>query len=442
MLKVGFISLGCAKNQVDLERLAGSLSEDSSFVFTVDPSECDLMIINTCGFIRSATEEAIKEILTVRAQIPKSAKLIVCGCMTERYRDKLLAQNAGGKTPLPEIDFAAGVNEPEKIVDYISSLIANHRIEYKKDKRFIFNYPYYAYLKISEGCDNRCSYCVIPSIRGALRSAPENELLAEAERLVSTGVKEIVLVSQDCSKYGQDIKGGRHLPELLEKLAGSLPGTYFRVMYLNPDGVTLKLIKTVKKRRNILRYFDVPVQHFSDKILKKMNRRSDQADIANCFTMIRKELPDAFIRTTIMVGFPGETDEDFEEARRFLEEMKPDYAGFFLYSAEEGTPACYMADQVSKKTANKRLKLLQSAQKKNTMRRLKGMKGSEIICFAEKTNEDFDFILEGRALFQAPEVDGRLFVIEGDAVSGYGPYRAKIKRVAYPDIYVNIVGTV
>ncbi|MDR0454639.1 MAG: 30S ribosomal protein S12 methylthiotransferase RimO [Deferribacteraceae bacterium] len=438
MLKVGFVSLGCAKNQVDLERIAGSLSSES-FLFTANPAVCDLMIINTCGFIRPAVEEAIEAILSMRSLIPSYAKLIVLGCMTERYKVELSEQNAA---LLPEIDFWAGVNEREKILDYILSLAANLKKGHEKNGRFLFNTPYYAYLKISDGCDNHCSYCTIPLIRGRLRSVSADELLSEAKQLVLSGAKEIILISQDSTKYGYDKSGCRHLPELLNNLALSYPDTYFRIMYLNPDGVTPELIAAVKKLPNVLRYFDIPVQHASDRILKRMNRRSDRAVIEKCFSMIRKELPDAFIRTTVIVGFPGETEEDFEELKTFLVEMKPDYAGFFAYSPEDGTPAVLMPDRTPDRTVRNRLKILQSLQKKNTMRRLKEMKKNEIICFAEKPNEDFGFILEGRAFFQAPEVDGMLYVTDGEAAFGHGPYRAKITKIAYPDIYVKLMGTI
>ena len=442
MLKVGFVSLGCPKNQVDLERLAGSLY-GGSFLFITDPSVCDLMIINTCGFIRPAVDEAIETILSMRAQIPAHAKLIVFGCMVERYKNEFLAQNSKDSEPLlPEIDFFAGVEEREKILGYVSSLAAGLKINCGKNERFLFNPPYYAYLKISEGCNNCCSYCAIPLIRGGLRSVPKDELLAEAKRLASGGVKEIIIISQDNTKYGHDRKESCRLPELLGSLAKALPNIYFRIMYLNPDGVTPELIAAVKALPNVLRYFDIPVQHASDRILKKMNRHSDSTAIMRCFSMIRKELPDAFIRTTFIVGFPGESARDFEKLKSFIEKVKPDYAGFFAYSPEDGTAAASMPDQVPERVVMKRLKALQLLQKKNSVRRLKEMKKNEILCFVEKANEDFDFILEGRAFFQAPEIDGQLYVTDGEAVVGYGPYRAKITKIAYPDIYVKLAGTV
>jgi len=441
VIKTGFVSLGCAKNQVDLERLAGSLS-GKSFVFTTDPSACDLLIINTCGFIRQAVDEAIETIISMRAQIPTYAKLIVFGCMVERYKKELLAHNDGSGLLLPEIDFFAGVNEREKLLDYIASLAANLEIARKTSNRFLFNPPYYAYLKISEGCDNRCSYCAIPQIRGGLRSVPLNELLTEAKQLACGDVKEIIIISQDSTKYGYDLDGCHNLSELLHNLAKSLPNVYFRIMYLNPDGITSELLAVVKRFPNILRYFDIPVQHASDKILKKMNRHSDRVVIKRCFSMIRRALPDAFIRTTIIVGFPGENEKDFNELENFLKKAKPDYAGFFIYSQEDGTSAASMPEQVPVRIAKYRLKALQLLQKKNTMLRLKEMKKEEIICFAEKPNNDFSFILEGRAFFQAPDVDGQLYVIDGEAVSGYGPYRAKITKIAYPDIYVKLMGKI
>ncbi|MDR2883890.1 MAG: 30S ribosomal protein S12 methylthiotransferase RimO [Deferribacteraceae bacterium] len=428
---IGFISLGCAKNQVDLERLAGKLFGEP-FAFTKEPSECDILIINTCGFIKNAVDEAIEAILSMRQQIPEHAKLIVFGCMTERYRLEIAKE-------LPEIDFFAGVGEEahKEVINYISSLYSEPITLHHG--RYLFNAPYYAYLKIAEGCNNRCTYCTIPSIRGCLVSVPATDLLEEAKSLANSGVKEIIIVSQDSSKYGHDRSDGVYLPNLIDLLAHALPDIYFRIMYLNPDGVTEELIDMVGLHKNIWRYFDIPVQHGSDKILTAMNRHSTRTDIERVFAMIRRKLPDAFIRTTVIVGFPGETEADFTEIKEFLEVCTPDFAGFFPYSPEEGTVAAAMGDMVPEKVIKGRLKTLQSIQKKNTLKRLRGCAKGEITCFVERSNDDFDFILEGRAHFQAPEIDGMLYVTDGVATKGYGPYRAKITKVAYPDLYVELI---
>ncbi len=431
MKNIGFVSLGCPKNQADLELLAGTL--EGRFNFVSDPSQCDLMIINTCGFIEEAVREAIDTILSMRGQMPEHAKLVVFGCMSERYKGDLAKE-------LPEIDFFAGVGSQKEVSEYINSVFPDGRLHYDGTKRYLFNAPYYAYLKISEGCSNRCTYCTIPSIRGGHRSFRVDDIMADARRLVDGGAKELIIISQDSTKYGTDLDGNIRLHNLAEMLAESFPSTYIRLMYLNPDGVTPELIDTVKKYKNIVKYFEIPVQHASERMLKRMNRHSTADGIQQLYRTIRREVPEAVIRTTLIVGFPGETEEDFQAAARFIEEAKPDFAGFFSYSPEDGTPAAAFSEQVDAKTVAKRIKTLQKLQKKNTSDRMKAMKQNEIICFAERPNDDFEFIVEGRALFQAPDVDGKLYVIDGEASDGYGPYRAKIKKIAYPDIYVEITG--
>lgn len=429
MLKVGFISLGCAKNQVDLERLAGTLNM-SGFVFTDSPSECDIMVINTCGFIKPAVEEAIDNILSIKGELPEHAKLVVFGCMVERYKNEIAAE-------LEEIDFFAGVDAQKELLEYISQ-VAGQKIE-EKTGRYIFNTPYFAYLKIAEGCNNRCTYCTIPSIRGNMRSFPPDQLLEEANTLISSGVKEIIVISQDSTKYGSDLNDYT-LSKLLRELAEKYPETYFRIMYLNPDGVTEELIRTVAAYDNIFNYFEIPVQHISDKILKSMNRHSDKKQIQKIYGMIRSIIPDAFIRTTFIIGFPGETESDFNELLEFVEKYKPDFAGFFPYSAEEDTPAALYAEKVPDKTVSERMKKAQKIQRKNTLKRLDSLKSDDILCFIDGTNADFDFILEGRAFFQAPEVDGKLYITDtgGLSVNNYGPYLAKIHKNAYPDVFASL----
>ncbi|GAB7140511.1 30S ribosomal protein S12 methylthiotransferase RimO [Deferribacterales bacterium RsTz2092] len=443
-VNIGFISLGCAKNQVDLEKLAGTL-EGRTFNFTDKLSECDVVIVNTCGFIAPAVSEAVDAILDARAKMPKRAKLIAFGCMMERYKGEISKE-------LPEIDFVAGVGSTaqSQILEYLHKLYpdeTNVKQADIKHTRYLLNSPYYAYLKISEGCDNHCTYCTIPLIHGGQRSVPANELVAQTAELVANGTKEIIVVGQDTSKYGSDMQDGTNLAILLGILAKNFPQTYFRIMYINPDGVTDELIKAIKAYKNILHYFDIPIQHASDRILKKMARRSDSTQIKGVFKLIRKLLPDSVIRTTLIVGFPTETDDDIDILKNFLEEYKPDYAGFFPYSPEEGTVAEHIAGRIDDKTIKMRLKALQSVQKKITMERLKQFKVGEITCFIERASDDFSFILEGRTLFQAPDVDGKMFVIDSAAIGEMdgairigSPYRAKIQKIAYPDVYVKIIG--
>jgi ribosomal protein S12 methylthiotransferase len=264
--------------------------------------------------------------------------------------------------------------------------------------------------------------------------------LAEAKILSENGAKELIIISQDSTKYGSDRQDGVNLAKLVKMLADSLPDVYFRIMYLNPDGVTEELINTISGLENVLRYFDIPIQHASDKILRAMNRHYTKSDIERVFSMIRGKLPEAIIRTTVIVGFPDETEADFEEVSNFLTNYKPDFAGFFAYSPEDGTAAADLPHRPEAKSVKKRVKTLQSIQKKNTVNRLKSMSKGEIFCFIERANDDFDFILEGRAFFQSPEIDGALYVTDGEATDGYGPYRAKITKIAYPDVYVTLLG--
>ncbi len=428
--KISYVSLGCAKNQVDFEYLIGELSGDG-FIAETDPVKCDAVIINTCGFIEPAVKEAVDNILQMETLISKKAKLIVTGCMVERYKDEILKE-------MPEIDFVTGVGKLSEAADYL-------RKEFKVEKqsgenvRAITNAPYYAYVKISEGCNNTCAFCVIPNIRGRLKSRTMEDIEQEVAMLLEQGVKEIIIISQDTTQYGIDIYGEEKLIPLMKRLTEKFSGLLFRMLYLNPEGVSEELIKFVSETKNIIKYFEVPVQHAGDKILTKMRRASTRQVIDNVFDTIRKLCPEAFIRTTFIVGFPGETEEDFNELYHFIEDKKPDYAGFFPYYKEEGSIAYNYNDDIDEKTKKERIKKLQNLQKKITSARLREYKKKEFICFIDKVNDDFEFILEGRALFQAPDTDGKLYVTDGTADKGSGPYTCIINKIAYPDIYVTFM---
>ena len=428
--KISYVSLGCAKNQVDFEYLIGELSGDG-FIAETDPAKCDAVIINTCGFIEPAVKEAVDNILQMEILISKKAKLIVTGCMVERYKDEILKE-------MPEIDFVTGVGKLSEAADYL-------RKEFKVEKqsgenvRAITNAPYYAYVKISEGCNNTCAFCVIPNIRGRLKSRTMEDIEQEVAMLLEQGVKEIIIISQDTTQYGIDIYGEEKLIPLMKRLTEKFSGLLFRMLYLNPEGVSEELIKFVSETKNIIKYFEVPVQHAGDKILTKMRRASTRQVIDNVFDTIRKLCPEAFIRTTFIVGFPGETEEDFNELYHFIEDKKPDYAGFFPYYKEEGSIAYNYNDDIDEKIKKERIKKLQSLQKKITSARLREYKKKEFICFIDKVNDDFEFILEGRALFQAPDTDGKLYVTDGVADKGSGPYTCIINKIAYPDIYVTFM---
>lgn len=428
--KISYVSLGCAKNQVDFEYLIGELSQDG-FIAETDPAKCDAVIINTCGFIEAAVKEAVDNILQMESLISKKAKLIVTGCMVERYKDDILKE-------MPEIDFVTGVGRLSEAADYLRKEF-NIKKHEGENLRAITNAPYYAYVKISEGCNNTCAFCVIPNIRGRLKSRTMEDIEHEIEILAAKGVKEIIIISQDTTQYGMDIYGEGKLIPLMKNLTFKFSSLLFRMLYLNPEGVTEEVIKFVAETKNVVKYFEVPIQHASDKILTKMRRASTRQVIDTVFDTIRKLCPEAFIRTTFIVGFPGESQEDFNELYKFIEDKKPDYAGFFPYYKEEGSIAYNYNDDIDEKTKKARIKKLQSLQKKITSARLREYKKKEFICFIDKVNDDFEFILEGRALFQAPDTDGKLYVTDGIANNGSGPYTCVINKIAYPDIYVTFV---
>lgn len=427
--KISFVSLGCSKNQVDLEYLMGAV-KDEGYSITHVPEDSDAIVINTCGFIEPAVSEAIDNILEMSGRKKKDAKLIVTGCMSERYKGELLKE-------MPEIDFFTGVGELDKVLGFLNGTGERPK-EYGRT-RVIANAPYYAYLKVSEGCNNRCAYCAIPGIRGNLVSRKMEDIVEEAAGLVAQGVKELIVISQDNTKYGSDIYGEKSFVKLLKKLEKIEGDFKIRVMYINPDGVDDELIETICSSEKILSYFDIPVQHYSARMLKAMRRKSDPETIDRVYNAIRKKDPRAFIRTTIIVGFPGETEDDFACLEDFLKKHKPDFAGFFPYYREKGTPAYAMGMPDGRRVVNKRIKALQKLQKANTNTRLKSMKKDDIIVYVEGESDESEFILQGRAEFQAPEIDGRAYIIGGLADRGAGPYRARIKKIVYPDIYCEIL---
>jgi len=430
-MKIALVSLGCPKNQTDLEYLVGDLKGEH-FEITNNIPEADAVIVNTCGFIEPAVNEAIENILQVSKEKRKDAKLIVTGCMVERYKNEFSKE-------FPEVDFFTGVGTLYKVKDYLQNKESKHEQKrfYSKN-RLLLNTPYYAYLKISEGCNNNCSYCTIPSIRGRLTSRNMQEIVEEAKNLVKNNVKEIIIISQDTTKYGIDIYKKPKIKELLTDITKIEGDFKVRLLYLNPDGIDNSFIDFVINNEKILNYFEIPIQHFSDKILRLMNRKSDSNKIRQVFEYIRDQDRSSIIRTTAIIGFPQETEEDFLKLYNFIESYKPDFAGFFPYYKEDGTKAATM-ENPNKRVVNNRLSKIKKLQKKNTMNTLKNLKRGTIQCYVEKTNDDFEFILEGRALFQAPEIDGKTYFIDGIADKGVGPYTCKIKKIVYPDIYCQIL---
>ena len=354
-MKIGFISLGCPKNQVDTEIMLHHLLS-SGYEITPEETEADIVVINTCAFIESAKQEAIENILDI-AWLKENAKLkaiVVTGCLAERYREEIL-------TEMPEVDAVLGVGSIHNIVEAVEAVAARLADESLpkytsfEDKntvklggdRILTTPEYYAYLKIAEGCDNRCTYCAIPSIRGRFRSRPMEDLIAEAKELDALGVRELNIVAQDVTRYGQDLYGSYRLAELLRRITEETNIPWIRLLYCYPDKVTDELIAEIRDNKRILKYIDMPLQHISDPVLRAMNRHGDSAMIREVIAKMRREIPDLTLRTTFITGFPGEREEDFEALCAFVEEMRFEHLGVFPYSAEEGTPAAALPNQIA-----------------------------------------------------------------------------------------------
>jgi len=420
-MKIGFVSLGCPKNQLDTEVMLHEIASNGHEI-TPDETEADIVIINTCAFIESAKKEAIDNILDI-AWLKKHHKLkglIVTGYMAERYGKEILEE-------FPEVDAVLGVGSIHNICEAVDSVIANIGKKRKKgqpDNRYyscedknavrlggdrILTTPEYAaYLKISEGCDNRCTYCAIPDIRGKFRSRPMDELVEEAKELDALGVRELTIIAQDTTRYGKDLYGEYCLDKLLHRITEETNIPWIRVLYCYPDKMTDGLIEEMKNNPRILKYIDLPLQHISDKVLRRMNRHVRGAEIREVLSKIRREIPDVVIRTTFIVGFPGETEEDFTELCEFVKEQKFARAGVFTYSREEGTPAYDFEDQIDEQVKQDRMDILMQMQ----MRISDEINNEKIGSVVNVLCEDYDAVSEyhfGRSEADAPEIDGKVF---------------------------------
>ena len=367
MLKIALESLGCSKNLMDAEIMTGILKE-KGYEFVEEFAEADIIIVNTCGFIRDAKQESIDTIveLSQLKEFGKLKYLIVTGCLAQRYADELLEE-------IPEIDAIVGTGNFMNISEIIDRLESEKNvteignIEFAFDEtlpRYVSTPEHMAYLKIGEGCSNHCTYCIIPKLRGKYRSRKIEDIVEEAKTLAAEGVKELVVIAQDTTRYGEDLYGEAKLAELLEELAGIEGIKWIRIMYSYPESITEKLIDVIAAHDNICSYFDMPIQHASNRVLKRMNRRTSKEDIRNKVEMIRSKIPDAVIRTTVIVGFPGETEEDLEELIEFMKEIKFDRLGAFAYSREEDTPADRMdghMDEEIKEERRERVMMVQQA---------------------------------------------------------------------------------
>lgn len=364
MLKIGFVSLGCSKNQVDTEVMLHEVLTEGFEITPVDV-EADIIIINTCAFIESAKQESIDNILDV-AWLKKNHKLrgiVVTGCLAERYREKIFEE-------MPEVDAVLGVGSIHDIALAVKSVAEGRKFSSFKDKekhrlggdRVLTTPDYIAYLKIAEGCDNRCTYCAIPLVRGKFRSRPMEDIVAEAKQLESLGVKELCVIAQDTTRYGLDLYGDYRLPELLRAITDATAIPWIRILYCYPDKITDELIAEIRDNDRIVKYMDIPVQHISDNVLKRMNRRGDSTFIRSVIEKLRREIPDIVLRTTAIVGFPGESEEDFISLCHFIREVKFERFGAFVYSREEDTPAYDFEDQIDTQVMQKRHDILMREQ--------------------------------------------------------------------------------
>lgn len=453
-MKIGFVSLGCSKNLVDTEMMIG-LFKKNNYEIVNDPQQADVIVINTCGFIEPAKEEAINTILEMAEYKKQNCKcLIVTGCLVERYKDDLIKS-------LPEVDLFIKFSEYNTLWEQIEQLI-NNNIKLKKTKsieneeknlaenknnnntskeqrtidnhinqnekldflnRVISTGENYAYIRIAEGCNNFCTFCAIPYIRGRFTSRKVEDILEEAKQLAQKGYKELIIIAQDTSKYGVDIYGKPMLAELLHKISEIDGIEWIRFLYTYPETITDELIEEVKNNDKICKYFDIPMQHISDRILKKMNRKSTGESIRNLITKLRKEIPGVVIRSTLMVGFPGETEEDFEELYEFVKWARLDKLGCFTYSKEEGTAASKMENQVHPMTKKKRYNKIMALQQQISEENMKKHIGRTLKVLVESSKN-------GRTYMDVPDIDGVIY-IKGKAkpntfvnckVTGYKEY--------------------
>ncbi|MDR2560495.1 MAG: 30S ribosomal protein S12 methylthiotransferase RimO [Holophagales bacterium] len=414
MAKIGLISLGCPKNLVDSEVMLGHLRQ-GGHVITKDMAEAEILIINTCGFIKSAKEESIQAILEAASmkRQGRCKKLVVAGCLVERHREELLAE-------MPEIDAVAGTREVEQIFEVIENCgrgltkPADPLYMYsERSPRVLSTHPGMAYIKISEGCSHSCAFCAIPSIRGPQRSRPMAGILEEARRLVGQGVQELILVGQDTTDYGSDIGQPRALESLVREL-GKISGLkWFRIQYAYPNRLSESLLEAIAETGNCCKYFDVPLQHVSPGVLKSMGRGGGRAQFIGMLQRIRERVLGSFVRSSFIVGFPGEDDAAFGELLDFVIEAQFDHLGVFAYSREEGTPAYPLGDTVHWRTKEKRRRILMEAQQGISRAKNQAMVGQLLEVLVEGTHEESESILIGRHQGQAPEIDGSVLIVDG-----------------------------
>jgi len=418
MAKIGFISLGCAKNQVDCERMMYRVQE-AGFEVQPDVVGCDVVVINTCGFIDSAKSEAIEYILQM-AQLKQQGligKILVTGCLSQRYQQQVVEQ-------MPEVDGVLGTGSYTEVVSAIEALLNDEQVSLfgsidapeVETGRILTTPEHYAYIKIAEGCDNRCSYCIIPYLRGKFRSRQMDDVLYEARLLAASGVKELIVVAQDTSRYGTDLPGHqRLLPELLRQLCQIEEFRWIRLHYVYPDEIDDALIDVIADEPKIVKYLDIPIQHCNDKILQLMNRRGDGAFLRQLFSKLRSRIPELVLRTSVITGLPGEGEEEFQELCEFLKEQQLERVGAFPFSPEEGTPAALM-DYPDEAVAQQRAQMVETIQSRIMDAYNASMIGKTLDVVVDGYDEEFEQFY-GRTYADSPDIDGRVWIASDEALS-------------------------
>lgn len=415
-MKILFISLGCDKNLADSEEMLGLLTARGHEIVD-DETQADAIVINTCCFIKDAKEESVETILEM-AEYKKTGSchaLVVTGCMAQRYQKEIIQE-------VPEVDAVLGTTSYGDIVKALEEAVAGNHFEEFRDidylpdtgsKRVLTTGGHFGYLKIAEGCDKHCTYCIIPKLRGKFRSVPMERLIAQAEDMAEQGVKELILVAQETTVYGKDLYGKKSLHILLKKLCEIRGIRWIRILYCYPEEIYDELIETIRDEKKICHYLDIPIQHASDRILKRMGRRTSKQELIDIVGKLRKEIPDIVLRTTLITGFPGETEEDHEELKEFVDEMEFDRLGVFTYSPEENTPAAEMADQIPEEVKEERRDELMELQQEISYDRGQDRIGQELLVMIEgKVADESAYI--GRTYGDAPKVDGYIFVQTGE----------------------------
>lgn len=429
-MKVGMISLGCTKNLVDSETALG-LFKEAGYTFTEDPAQADILMVNTCGFINPAKEESIDTILEM-AQYKQTGRcrlLVVTGCLAQRYEKDLLQE-------IPEIDLMLGVNQYDQLIPAVERALrgqgreslCGEKYTFLEHERVLTTPAYTAYTRIGDGCSNRCTYCAIPLIRGGYRSRTMESIVEEAQKLVDDGAKELIVIAQDTSRYGLDLYGELKLPELLRRLCQIEKLRWVRLLYCYPDTVTDELLDVMAGEPKVLKYIDLPLQHASGKVLKAMNRRGDKESLTKLIAHMREKVPGLVLRTTLITGFPGETEEDFTELSEFVQEIRFDRLGCFAYSQEEDTPAALLPDQIDEETKNRRAEIIMEQQMEIMQQKGEEMVGKAVTVLTE----GFDRYAEcyfGRTAADSPDIDGKVFF----TAQGNKPYFGQFVKVRIDD---------